>query len=265
MKQTSVEHIGRSQLIPGVRRTWCRLCSDELMRSSKNLRKALRLYEAGHYGRALPAFEHLASSSPSLRPQLRHYLTFCRKWGLVSPRFDTEEEPNALYEATRRVRRAAYLLWLPTVGLLWPLVRLTSEDGPGLTGASGADVFRIALGACLVGALFLLHTAFRSGLFADQRRCKYCGRYTSYISPNHGLAYLGPGENSCGQCGRSYPMPSAQWDTEEGMRYMYERGSVPEATFYLEFEALYPGTPRSESAKAVLESQKRGRQADSDA
>ena len=98
--------------------------------------------------------------------------------------------------------------------------------------------------------LFLLHSAFPDGLYPDKRCCKHCGYYTAFVSPNEGLAYLN--SNNCQVCGRGYPMPSWQWDTEEGLRYMYERGSVSEPQFYREFEANHPGYPRSEAAQAVL-------------
>ncbi len=82
-------------------------------------------------------------------------------------------------------------------------------------------------------------------------RCKYCAKYTPYLDPNDGLAYLGQ-SNICDNCLRSYPMPSVYWDNKEGIGYMYERGSVTDKEFYLEFEKRYPDCQHSEPADFYL-------------
>lgn len=60
--------------------------------------------------------------------------------------------------------------------------------------------------------------------------CKHCGRYTKYIDPNEGVAYLDL--NNCQYCKRGYPMPSLMWDSVGGQAYMFYRRSVSECAFY---------------------------------
>ena len=67
-------------------------------------------------------------------------------------------------------------------------------------------------------------------------RCKYCGHYTQYISPNNGWGWAG---NQCHRCGREYPMPDFLWDSIDGQAYIYYRGSVSEPEFYLAFEEVF--------------------------
>jgi hypothetical protein len=92
----------------------------------------------------------------------------------------------------------------------------------------------------------ILPSALRAALFSAKRRylrCKHCGRYTRYIHPNAGFAYLCP--NRCELCGRSYPMPSVEWDSLYGQAYMFYRRSVAESEFFLEFLQRFE-VPRSE-------------------
>ena len=67
-------------------------------------------------------------------------------------------------------------------------------------------------------------------------RCKYCGHYTEYISPNNGWGWAG---NKCHRCGREYPMPDFLWDSIDGQAYIYYRRSVSEQKFYREFEEIF--------------------------
>ena len=69
-----------------------------------------------------------------------------------------------------------------------------------------------------------------------EMRCKYCGHYTGYISPNEGWGWSG---NQCRRCHREYPMPDFLWDSIDGQAYIYYRGSVAEPEFYLEFERIF--------------------------
>ena len=78
-------------------------------------------------------------------------------------------------------------------------------------------------------------------LFATQPaakvRCKYCGRFTRYIEPDSGFAYLGT--NNCDNCNRGYPAPDFCWDSIDGQAYIYYRHSVKEEVFYAEFEEQF--------------------------
>lgn len=72
-------------------------------------------------------------------------------------------------------------------------------------------------------------------------RCKYCGHFTRYISPEEGFAYLD--SNNCELCGRGYPVPEFAWDGVDGLAYIYYRHSVIEPEFYKEFEQEYNVNP----------------------
>lgn len=68
-------------------------------------------------------------------------------------------------------------------------------------------------------------------------RCKYCGAYTKWISPNEPT--FGFAENNkCEHCKRMYPIPDYYWDSWDGLEYMEERRSVPEKIFYEELKNL---------------------------
>ena len=67
-------------------------------------------------------------------------------------------------------------------------------------------------------------------------RCKYCGHYTEYISPNNGWGWTG---NQCHRCRRDYPMPDFLCDSIDGQAYIYYRGAVSDPTFYREFEDVF--------------------------
>ena len=83
----------------------------------------------------------------------------------------------------------------------------------------------------------------------DYRRCKYCGHYSTYRDPNTTTAYFG---NQCDVCRRSYPMPSAEWDSAYGRTAIYERGSSMDREFYQKFEEDYPRYPKSTMADQIL-------------
>jgi hypothetical protein len=78
-----------------------------------------------------------------------------------------------------------------------------------------------------------------SSLFMkDNVRCKWCGKYTTYIDPNvptFGFTH----DNDCGHCGRMYPMPSWVWDSPHGRAYSYFRSSHNSQEFDEEFEQDY--------------------------
>lgn len=82
-------------------------------------------------------------------------------------------------------------------------------------------------------------------------RCKWCGRYTSYVHPDKptfGFSLSIFGENNCGNCGRMYPMPSWGWDSPDGRAYSYYRMSfgneINDMEFYSEFEKDYNPNPK---------------------
>lgn len=225
------------------------------VKQEKAVTRALQLYENADYWAALRAFERIQAAHPELTPRLRHYLAFCRR-NEHAYVFRIGRYPpigDLAYEAARKVRRASYWLVAACVILmvLGPTVLWEERE----THWPERIVSYAAVG-CIGLALFLLNAAFDArplgGLFADKRLCKYCGHYTSYESPNSGGGLDVDRNSKCEQCGRSYPMPSAQWDTEEGMQYMYERGSVSDVEFYRDFEAQHPGVRRSEAARAVV-------------
>jgi len=72
-------------------------------------------------------------------------------------------------------------------------------------------------------------------------RCKYCGRYTPYIDPYCGVAYLD--QNNCMKCGRGYPVPDFVWDGIDGQAFIYYRNSVTEKEFYKQFSDRYNPNP----------------------
>lgn len=84
---------------------------------------------------------------------------------------------------------------------------------------------------------------FQTGLMKNsvKIRCKHCGHYTSYISPNAGFAYFG--SNNCEVCDRGYPVPSVDWDNIDGQAYIFYRGSVTEKEFYDDFERKHSVSP----------------------
>jgi hypothetical protein len=218
-----------------------------------DLRRAIKLYEAARYDQALGAWQAVVKERPELEPSVRQCVAYSRAHAsrkLRSPK-DAPANCDDLYETSRRLLIASVLLWLPLAYCLSPLAGLSGENARALSGASLAELVRLALGACITLCLFLMHTSIPYGLFARRGRCKHCGHYTAFIAPNDGLAYFG--SNNCEICGRSYPMPSVRWDSEEGRRYMYERGSVTEPEFYREFEAAHPAYPRSDAARQALE------------
>ena len=70
-------------------------------------------------------------------------------------------------------------------------------------------------------------------------RCKWCGRYTKYVSPDIDFGWM-VSENECKACHRKYPMPSFRWDSPEGRAYSYYRRSFrDDQVFYDEFERDY--------------------------
>lgn len=71
-------------------------------------------------------------------------------------------------------------------------------------------------------------------------QCKWCARYTEWISPNAPIHET----NTCLHCKRMYPMPSVIWDSPEGRAYCYYRGSHDDPAFYAEFERDYDVEPR---------------------
>ena len=82
-------------------------------------------------------------------------------------------------------------------------------------------------------------------------RCKWCGRYTRYVSPNgDSFGFIAGGVNSCSHCGMSYPMPSWMWDSPDGRAYSYYRKSFPPENkqFYEEFLEDYHPIPTVEKS-----------------
>ena len=86
----------------------------------------------------------------------------------------------------------------------------------------------------------LLKLISRGPLF--KVRCKHCGRYTPYVDPDAGFAYMGT--NNCARCGLGYPTPDFAWDGIDGQAYTYYRGSVsPNESFYRQFEETFNVDP----------------------
>lgn len=76
-------------------------------------------------------------------------------------------------------------------------------------------------------------------------QCKWCGRFTEWVSPDRPTFGFDSHQNSCTQCGQMYPMPSWVWDSPEGRAYSYYRGSFGgDHPFYEEFERDYDPRPR---------------------
>lgn len=177
---------------------------------------------------------------------MRSYVSTCQRVCALAQE-SKEDEGRAL---GRTVLSMTEWLWLPIICLLVPAMVALGKDFPrGLTASRLAE-------AAVATLLFWIRYRLRASVPTDlkfaltQRRCKYCGRYTAFIPPNHGFAYMG--SNNCERCRRGYPMPSVSWDSDEGREYMYERGSVTEPEFYVEFERDFPGRPRSKMADHYL-------------
>jgi len=78
-------------------------------------------------------------------------------------------------------------------------------------------------------------------------RCKYCARFTAYIDPDEGVAYLGM--NQCSHCQRSYSMPSLVWDSVPGQAYIFYRRSVNDVEFFQNFVKLFDVRELNNSGK----------------
>lgn len=84
-------------------------------------------------------------------------------------------------------------------------------------------------------------------------RCKWCGKYTKFVSPNdNSFGFIAGGINSCKLCGMSYPAPSWMWDSPDGRAYSYYRQSFPTGRggeqFYAEFLEDYDPKPTVEES-----------------
>jgi hypothetical protein len=84
-------------------------------------------------------------------------------------------------------------------------------------------------------------------------RCKWCGKYTKFVSPNdNSFGFISGGNNSCSSCGMSYPAPSWMWDSPDGRAYSYYRQSFPTdkggKKFYNEFLKDYDPNPTVEDS-----------------
>lgn len=84
-------------------------------------------------------------------------------------------------------------------------------------------------------------------------RCKWCGKYTTFVSPNdNSFGFIAGGNNSCRLCGVSYPAPSWMWDSPDGRAYSYYRKSFPIGKggkqFYDEFLDDYEPNPPVEKS-----------------
>lgn len=193
--------------------------------------RALRLYERGEYERAEALLIALVNADPELQGEVAVFRFFCNNVARVTP--STED---TLYERGRAVRKAAGLLWLPVIYLAVLAIR-------------GSELAWLPA-ALTVAVIYALHKIFRGSRTDEHRvRCKHCGHFTGYIAPNEGMGWLGT--NNCHECGRSYPMPSTQWDTEWGLQYISERGSAPEKEFSEERQAIAKWLRPDESKAGV--------------
>lgn len=178
------------------------------------LYRASRLYEAGKYENAEILFAHLENRQPEIHDNLAVFRFFCQKVAQVPPLI-----PDVLSTA----RRAAAWLWLSVLYLA--ILALLGSFTAWLPAV------------VIIGIICVIHRVFRDSRADELRiRCKHCGHFTGYIFPNQGMGWLGT--NNCWHCGRSYPMPSIQWDTEWGLQYMAERGSAPEKEFFEEYQSI---------------------------
>lgn len=221
--------------------------SDELGKPKVNLspeeenslNAASALYEKGEYLKALSKFESLVKTTPQLNDELKYAIRYCTK--VINTRQNGEDY---LYVISSDIKRYLYLLLIPGIYLILPILGLLYEQPVVLNTSS---IFRIILGGLVLLSAYQINSYLPSDSGHRKLRCKYCGHYTNYIAPDDDVAYLG--NNNCSNCGRGYPMPSCYWDTESGQKYMYERRSVTDPEFYVEFEKEHPFYPKSDIAR----------------
>jgi hypothetical protein len=220
--------------------------TDDIVFSSEERRiwgEALRAYQKGDYELALDKFNALQNGNPALSKAIKHYHKFCSNVVRTKP-----SENDKACKQTRATTKWLRWLALPGIYLLSPILKLSGEDG-GFNLFVIKDFFSIFFGAIIFVSLYKVYSSFPTESIG-KRRCKYCGHYTGYRSPDEGDAYMGT--NNCEICGRGYPMPSARWDTDWGQSYIYQRGSVSDPEFYKEFEQENPDCQRSEAADHYL-------------
>ncbi len=208
------------------------------------LNEALKIYEKGEYEKALQIFQSLIDSNKDLEYGLRYPIYFCKN--VTGKSKNTSE--NHTYQITSKVRSGANWLWIPAIFLALPIFKLFVEESTDFF--SFSDFIQVMMSVVLFIGIYKIHNSLPYGSGGGKIRCKHCGAYTYYISPNEGLAYFN--SNNCNKCGRGYPMPSSYWDTNTGQAYMYERGSVTEKEFYKEFEEMNPEYPKSDMAHNYL-------------
>ncbi|MFA5166982.1 MAG: hypothetical protein WC530_00470 [Candidatus Omnitrophota bacterium] len=219
--------------------------TDGIVFSSEERRvlgEALRVYQKGDYELALDKFDALQNGNPALLKAIRYYRKFCLNVVGTKP-----SENDKMCKQARATMKWLRWLALPGVYLILPIFKLSDKDGR-FGPFSVKDFVSIFLGAVIFVSGYKIYKPFFSGL--GTLRCKHCGHYTGYRSPDEGDAYMGT--NNCEICGRGYPMPSARWDTDWGQSYIYQRGSVSDPEFYKEFEQENPDCQKSEAADHYL-------------
>ena len=174
--------------------------------------QAITLYDRGDYRATYTYLSACVDRLPALKPHLFYYLRVCERVLAVPP---TLEEVQYEAEVRRYLGRPK---WLRKLTKLPHLYNRTLS------------------------------------LYRDTHlkvRCKWCGRYTSYIDPHTSTCGFDTLANSCEACGRMYPMPSWLWDSPDGRAYSYYRRSFLDGEFYKEFERDYNPTRRRRRSAAT--------------